>query len=69
MPTISRLTRSKFLKRTNIGSAASMASMIGALKSGALMASTDRAKQKEVMVSIVKHRNAKKRSDDRPASY
>jgi hypothetical protein len=45
-----------------------MASMIGALNPGSLIASTDRAKQKEVIVSIVKHRKPKKRSEDTPVS-
>src|ERR1700734_1554524 len=58
----------KCLKRMNVGSVASIASMIGAAKLGASIALTDCAKQNAVIVSIVKHRRAKKRSEDTPFS-
>ena len=56
--------RLKCLKRTNAGRDASMASIIGALKSGSPRASTDLAEQKDVIVSIVKQRKPTKISDD-----
>lgn len=43
-----------------------MASTIGAANSGSSIASTDWAKQKVVIVSIVKHRNPSNRSDELP---
>jgi hypothetical protein len=45
-----------------------MASIMGALKSGAPMASMDLAKQKEMTVSNVKQRRPKDKSDDLPAA-
>src|SRR5215472_12555599 len=58
----------KCLKRWNVGSELSIASTIGAAKSGSSMALTDFAKQKVVMVSTAKQRKANKRSDDLPLS-
>lgn len=60
--------RGKCLKRWNVGSEASMASTMGALKSGSSIACTDLAKQKLMIVSTVKHRNANSRSADLPAA-
>jgi len=56
------------LKMWNVGSELSIATTIGAAKSGSSMALTDFAKQKVVMVSTAKQRNANKRSDDLPFS-
>ena len=58
----------KFLKTMKDWGAASIASMIGAANLGASIALTDCAKQKVVIVSIVKHLKAKNRSDDIPFS-
>mgnify|MGYP001587350372 CR=1 FL=1 len=60
--------RLKCLNRTKAGRDASIASMIGALNSGSARASTDLAKQKYVMVSMVKQRSPKNRSEDFPAA-
>lgn len=60
--TIMFLYRSEYLKRTKMGSDASMASRIGALKSGASTASTDFPKQKVVIMSMVMQRKAKNKS-------
>ena len=64
---ISLRSKGRCLNVINAGPAASMASMIGALKPGTSVALTDRAKQKVVMVSMVKQRNAKNKSDGLPA--
>ena|SRR5579862_67352 len=64
---IIHLTGVKCLNTTAVGRVAIIASMIGALNPGSFMASTDRAKQNEVIMSIVKHRKPKKRSEDTPA--
>jgi hypothetical protein len=58
---------SECLKRTKTGREASMASMMGASKPGALMASTDVPKQRMVITSIVMQRKAQKRSAGVPA--
>ena len=50
------LIKPKCLKNIMAGREASIASTIGALKSGSPSASRDLAKQKEVMVSTAKHR-------------
>ena len=60
------LKSGKCLKRWNVGSELSIASTIGALNSGASIASTDLSKQKVVTVSIAKHRNAKSMSEEWP---
>ena len=56
----------KCLKRWNVGSELSIASTIGAAKSGTSIALTDLAKQKVVIVSVAKQRNANSMSDDLP---
>jgi len=58
----------KCLKRWKVGSEASLASTIGALKSGSSIAWTDLAKQKSIMASTVKHRNARSKSADFPTA-
>src|SRR5579862_9282602 len=58
--------RGKCLKRWNVGSELSIASTIGAAKSGSSIALTDLAKQNVVMVSIAKQRKANNKSDDLP---
>ena len=58
---------SECLKRMKTGREASIASMMGALKPGALMASTDVPKQRLVIMSIVMQRKAQKRSAGLPA--
>jgi hypothetical protein len=60
--------RGKYLKTWNTGSVLSIASTMGAAKSGSSIAFTDWAKQKVVMVSIVKHRNPESMSDDLPCA-
>ena len=65
---IKRRIKGKFLKMGKIGPAASIASMIGALKPGELIASTLRAKQKDVITSLVKQRNPRKRSELFPSA-
>jgi len=57
---------SECLKRTNTGTEASIATMIGALKPGSLIASTDLPKHKYVMTSILKHLKAQERSAGLP---
>jgi hypothetical protein len=61
------LYSSECLKRTKTGREASIASMMGALYPGALMASTDCPKHKYVIMSIVIQRKAQKRSAGVPA--
>jgi hypothetical protein len=61
------LYSSECLKHTKTGMEASIASMMGALNPGALMASTDRPKHRYVIMSIVMQRKAQKRSAGLPA--
>jgi hypothetical protein len=58
--------RGKYLNAWKAGSVLSIASTIGAAKSGSSIASTDWAKQKVVIVSIVKQRHPSNRSDELP---
>lgn len=53
---------SECLKRTKTGSEASIATIMGALKSGSLMASTDLPKHKYVIISMLMHLKAQERS-------
>lgn len=56
----------KCLKRWNVGSELSIATTIGAANSGASIALTDLAKQKEMMLSMAKQRKANNMSEDLP---
>lgn len=58
--------RGKYLKAWKAGSVLSIASTSGAANSGSSIASTDCAKQKVVIVSIVKQRNPSNRSEELP---
>src|SRR5437016_772547 len=62
-------TKLKGLNTGKPGRVPSIASTIGALKSGAPSASSDLAKQKEAMVSIEKHRAPYKMPDELPAEW
>lgn len=57
------LYRSEYLKRTKTGSDASIATRIGALKSGASTAWIGLPKQKVIIMSMVMQRKAKNRSE------
>jgi hypothetical protein len=54
----------KFLSKPNVPVAACIAFVNGVVKCGASMALTDLAKQKLVILSMVRQRNAEKKSAD-----